>query len=207
MMFNNSLRWGVVGVLSASLLYSGVIVAKQVQYVPNDNWAVDGLHGALYISGKLVESPCIISAESEEQEIKLGGMPLWQLAKPGDVSEPTLVHFYLEDCGVGDGFLRSPEHGDNAAYIHQQMAVMVRLVAEEEPENHRLIRLSGSAKGVALLLEDSARHVLQPGERSWPQVLTPGHNDLVFQAQLIRTRQQLEPGNFRAVVYLGLEYR
>nr|WP_241390929.1 hypothetical protein [Serratia proteamaculans]ULG14444.1 SefE [Serratia proteamaculans] len=73
MMFNNSLRWGVVGVLSASLLYSGVIVAKQVQDVPNDNWAVDGLHGALYISGKLVESPCIISAESEEQEIKLGG--------------------------------------------------------------------------------------------------------------------------------------
>jgi type 1 fimbria pilin len=207
MMFNNSLRWSVVGMVIAPLLYGGTVAAKQTQFVPNDNWAVDGLHGALYISGNLVESPCILSAESEEQEIKLGEIPLWKLAKSGDVSDPALVHFSLEDCGVGEGGLRSPEHGDNMAYILQQTAVMARLIAEEEPDDHRLIRLSGSAKGVALSLEDSDRHTLQPGGRSWPQILAPGHNDLVFQAQLMRIGQRLEPGDYRAVVYLGLEYR
>ncbi|HBE7741846.1 TPA: type 1 fimbrial protein [Escherichia coli] len=196
-----------MGTLSGLLLYSNALIARQTQYIPDDNWAVDGLHGALYISGKLVESPCILNAESEEQEIKLGEMPLWQLAKPGDVSVPTLVHFLLEDCGVGEELLHSPEHGDNATYAPGQTAVMVRLVAEEDPGDHHLIRLSGGAKGVALLLEDSDQHALQPGERSWPRILAPGHNDLVFQAQLIRTRQPLEPGDYRAVVYLGLEYR
>lgn len=206
MLFDKSLLWGVLGLLYVPLFYSDTLVAGTEQYIPNGNWAVDGLNGTLYVSGQLVESPCILGMESEEQEISLGEIPLWQLSKYGDVSEPVTIHLSLDDCGVGESILRSPEHGDNAAYLPLQSVVMARLLAETDPEDLHLIHLSGSAKGMALLLEDKNQHRLLAGERSWPQVLSPGHNDLLFRAQLIRLSREAEAGSFRATVYLGLEY-
>ncbi|EOC9367836.1 fimbrial protein [Enterobacter asburiae] len=206
MLFDKTLLWGVLGLLSASLLYSDTLVASTGQYIPSDNWAVDGLNGTLDVSGQLVESPCILGGESEEQEISLGEIPLWQLSKYGDVSEPVMIHLSLEDCGVGEVITRAPEHGNNAVYLPQQSVVMARLLAETEPEDQHLIHLSGSAKGMALLLEDNNQHRLLAGERSWPQILSPGHNDLHFQAQLIRLSREVKTGSFRATVYLGLEY-
>ncbi|HBT4620563.1 TPA: type 1 fimbrial protein [Klebsiella pneumoniae] len=206
MNLNNDLSGRFFSVLLMFVSCISTALAKHEPYMPNDNWHVDGLHGSLYISGKLIVSPCTLSAESEEQEINLGDFPLWQLAKPGDESPPTLIHFNLENCGAANDLLYSPEHGNNATFVPGQSTVLVRVIADKVHKNHHLIHLSGNAKGIALMLEDSNGHILTPGVRSWPQILDHQKNQLVFQVKLVRTGQLIEPGYFRTVVYLGLEY-
>ncbi len=206
MLFDKSLLLCVVGLRFVTPIYSDTLFAGTGQYNLSDKGAVDGLNGALYISGQLVESPCMLGEASEEQEISLGEIPLWQLARYGEVSEPVTIHFSLEDCCVGETITRSPEHGDNAVYLPQQSVVMARLVTESEPGVPHLIHLYGSTTGMALLLEDSNQHRLLSGEQSWPQILSPGHNNLYFRAQLVRISREVEAGSFSATVYLGLEY-
>ncbi|MGA4650079.1 fimbrial protein [Citrobacter portucalensis] len=180
---------------------AGVLAA--VDY--GDNWNVEGMNGGLMVRAALYNSPCHLSADSAEQEIVMNNVPHFRLDKLGSRSQPVLVHLTLEDCLL-DVSMRSPEHGGNLFAIPSQPVVFMNVIGEEDPGDHRLFRVHGNAKGIALHLEDSAHRTLIPGERSWPQILVQGRNDLILLAQLSRTAGPLVLGDYRAVINIGLEY-
>jgi hypothetical protein len=60
--------------------------------------------------------------------------------------------------------------------------------------------------GVALRLSDRQGELLRPAMQSRPQILNPGRNDLVLQAQLWRLPAPLMANEWRSVVNIGLEY-
>jgi len=170
-----------------------------------DNWNVDGLHGGVRVNATLTDSACSLATGSEEQEIRLGAIPGWQLEKPGSLSEPVKFHLILEDCPVSD-IVRATEHGDNVMWLPSQPVVMMNFIGVEQPGDPSLFQIFGKAGGVALRLEDAEHNQIHPGERTRPLILYPGRNDLTFDAQLSRTLGPLVQGDFHTVVNVGMEY-
>jgi hypothetical protein len=80
------------------------------------------------------------------------------------------------------------------------------IYGEVEPTDSRFFRVQGGVKGVALRLSDQRGELLRPGMSGRPQILAPGRNDLVFQAQLWRLPASLMANEWRSVVNVGLEY-
>jgi type 1 fimbria pilin len=173
--------------------------------VNGDNWNVDGLNGGVTVSATLTDSPCTLAEESAEQKIFMGNLPQWRFSKAGALSQAVPVHLILEHC-LFDGQVRSTEHGDNLYWYTEQPAVMMNIIGDEDPTNPHLFRLYGEAKGVALRLEDNQHNMIVPGERTRPQILSPGRNDLVINAQISRTSSELKLGDFNSIVNVGLEY-
>lgn len=169
------------------------------------NWNVDGMNGGVRVNATLVDSPCSLSMESENQEIPLGAVPRWQLNKTGDLSEPVKFHLILEDCMVEET-LRAAEYGDNLMWLPGQPSVMLSFIGEEATHSPDLFQIHGQAKGVALRLEDAEHHQIHPAERTRPQILYPGRNVLSFDAQLSRLNAPLVEGHFRTVISFALEY-
>lgn len=166
---------------------------------------VDGLYGGLHVNATLTDSPCSLSAESADQTVDMGHLPQWRFADVGALSKPVSVRLILERC-LFAGKTLATEHGDSLYWLNDQPVVLMNISGVQEPSNPHLYRVYGQAKGVALRLEDSRHNIIIPGERSRPQVLSPGRNELVINAQLSRTIQPLELGDFQSVIHVGLEY-
>ncbi|WP_421512471.1 fimbrial protein (plasmid) [Enterobacter sp. JS8-1] len=171
----------------------------------SDNWNVDGLNGGLTVSATLTESPCSLAPESAEQHIDMGALPQWPFSNIGDLSEALPVHIVLEHCLFSEQ-VRSTEHGDNLYWLTDQPVVMMNIIGDEDATNPHLFRVTGNTKGVALRIEDQMHEQIIPGERSRPQILNPGRNDLILNARLSRTADNLQLGEFHSVINIGLEY-
>ncbi|WP_058911440.1 fimbrial protein [Entomohabitans teleogrylli] len=170
------------------------------------NWDTDGLNGGIRATGTLVASPCVLLPESAEQEIDLGSTVAWGLDKPGDATTPVLVYIKLDGCPGEYQFMRDHQRMRSSTVLTGQSAVKMTLYGEVEPTDGRFFRIHGGVTGVALRLSERSGELLRPGIQSRPQILTPGRNDLVMQAQLWRTTTPLMAGEWRSVVNIGLEY-
>ncbi len=171
------------------------------------NWNVDGLNGGIRTTGTLVASPCVLLPESAEQELNLGSTVSWALEHPASVTPPVQVYIKLDGCPGETLFIRNNPLMRGATALTGQSAVKMTLYGESEPTDARFFRLHGGVKGVALRLNDAQGDILRPGIQSRAQILTPGRNDLVLQAQLWRTQTPtLVVGEWLSVVNIALEY-
>lgn len=170
-----------------------------------DNRYIEGMSGVINVSAALVNSPCHLSADTAEQEIEMGAVPEYRLRNPGHRAEPVNLHLTLEGCQF-DTFARSPERAGGLTVVPGQPVVMFTAIGVADAHNPHLFSLQGRAKGVGLALTDSEHRAIIPGERSRPQILLPGRSTLTLHAHLTRTEEALVPGDYRAVVNIGLEY-
>ncbi|EPK7572975.1 fimbrial protein [Klebsiella michiganensis] len=170
------------------------------------NWDTDGLNGGLRATGTLVASPCVLLPESAEQEIDLGSTVAWGLEQPGSTTSPALVYIKLDRCPGEFQYMRDQQLMRGSTQLNGQSAVKMTIYGEVEPTDGRFFRVHGGVEGVALRLSDRQGELLRPGMQSRPQILTPGRNDLVFQAQLWRLPVPLMASEWRSVVNIGLEY-
>lgn len=184
------------------LLMTGMVSAPVAA-----NWNVDGLNGGIRATGTLVASPCVLMPESAEQDLNLGSTVAWGLEKPESTTSPVLVYIKLDGCPGEYQLMRDNQQMRGTTVLTGQSAVKMTVYGEMEPTDGRFFRLHGGTEGVALRLSDAKGELLRPGMNSRPQILNPGRNDLVFQAQLWRTSTpRLMAGEWRSVVNIGLEY-
>lgn len=170
------------------------------------NAEIDGHHGDLWVTGTLVASPCVLAPESAEQTIDLGKVGIDTLSLPGSVTPLVPVHLILDHCPGERNIVREIQRDGRKTLLSGQQAVMLKIAADAEPADTRYIRVKGSAAGIALRLQDEEGMILEPGMLSRPQILNPGRNDVVLQAQLLRTPEPLQAGDWHTVINIGLEY-
>lgn len=183
-----------------------LLTAGLVSVAGAANWNTDGLNGGLRATGTLVASPCVLLPESAEQHIDLGSTVAWGLDQPGSTTSPVLVYIKLDRCPGEFQFMRDRQLMRGSMMLNGQSAVKMTIYGEVEPTDGRFFRVHGGVEGVALRLSDRQGELLRPGMQSRPQVLNPGRNDLVFQAQLWRLPAPLMASEWRSVVNIGLEY-
>lgn len=195
------------GIYLLTMLLLGAETASAQAYSGDDgNWEVDGMNGRVYVSATLLTPPCSLDTASEDQTIKLGVTPSWQLSNRYQLSPPTSVHLILEDCLLGSD-IHDNEKRNSLVWYQDQPSVMMRVTGVEEPDVHSLFSLLGDVRGVGLRLEDSQHVKIIPGQASIIQPLKPGRNDLILYAQLERTTGLMKVGDFQAVINFSLEYQ
>ncbi|MBZ7661746.1 MULTISPECIES: fimbrial protein [Klebsiella] len=183
-----------------------LLTAGIVSVADAANWDVDGLNGGLRATGTLVASPCVLLPESAEQHLDLGRTVAWGLEQPGSTTSPVLVYIKLDRCPGEFQYMRDHQLMRGSTMLNGQSAVKMTIYGEVEPTDGRFFRVHGGVEGVALRLSDRQGELLRPGMQSRPQILNPGRNDLVFQAQLWRLPAPLMANEWRSVMNIGLEY-
>ncbi|WP_455426046.1 fimbrial protein [Dryocola sp. LX212] len=171
-----------------------------------DNWHVDGLNGELHVSGSLVSAPCVLTPESQEQEISLGRTALPSLMHTGDMTVPVTVHVVLDGCPGGNHALDDLQTLRGGLWLSGQDAVRMTVTGKADPHDSRFFQVHGSALGVSLRLEAPDGELMSPGVSARPLPLYPGRNVLPLKAQLLRNAAPLRAGEWTSVVQIGLEY-
>lgn len=169
------------------------------------NWNVDGLNGVIQASGTLVSTPCVMMPESRYQEINMGQIVAGELQHPGDVTLPVNVHIMLDKCPGGPHRVNNRQRAGGSVWGKEQGIASIRLIGQVDPDDHRFFHINGT-NGISLRIEDSFGELLMPRMPNMPVLLEPGRNDIVLKAQLWRNTSYLMPGEWRAVLNIGMEY-
>lgn len=152
----------------------------------------------------MVEGACILEMQSASQEISLSTLSASQLKKVGNRGAPVPVVLHFKYCIRMKGSLTDRRTGSRS-WDAIQPIVTVMFLAPADSSNPELVQVTG-AQGIGLRITDARQNDIRLGERSKPQFLTPGSNDLVFYVTPERTSEQLILGPWKAVVNFSLEY-
>lgn len=198
------LRSALLSSLIGGGVVSGLVMLAAAEVGAASLEGVDGELGTLTVSGELVDSPCRLSMDSQDQTVDLGILSSSDLSRPGDRSYPVRFSVRLEGCLVASGHLRDART-DGATWSASQPVVDVAFTAPADSHNSSLMRLNG-VKGIALRLTDDHNHDVRLGSRGTPKLLTPGDNTLTWNVVAERVPGPLGPGAFRAVADFRLSY-
>lgn len=174
------------------------------RYRPDGNWNVEGANGQLYIFGSLTESACRISMESAYQSVDMGNIETADLQRVGQKGKPVPFHIELLDCIETVTSLRDLKTG-SVAWSSLQPGVKVRFLAPSVPGSPELIDVSG-VEGLGLQLSDNQGRVIPVGENSFPELLSPGQDNLTYFITPVRIANKLQPGAYRSLVSFELMY-
>lgn len=188
-----------------ALLSTGLLAAITIpKAVAENNWGNDGNSGILHVRGILTESACRLEMESTHQDLWLGEVATGKLLRPGDRGTPVAFTLHIRDC------LRSStgsldEITDTLFWTIRQPVVRVTFIAPANPENRRLVKVTGAA-GFGLRIEDHNGNDIRLGYRGKPLILMPGQDELNYSVMLERTTASLVAGSYRAIVGVQLSY-
>lgn len=174
------------------------------RYRPDGNWDVQGANGQLYVFGSLTESACRIAMESTYQSVDMGNIETADLQQVGQKGKPVPFHIELLDCIETVTALRDLKTG-SVAWSSSQPGIKVRFLASSVPGSPDLIDVSG-VEGVALQLSDNDGRAIPIGETSFPQLLSPGQDNLTYFLTPVRIADKLQAGAYRSLVSFELIY-
>lgn len=156
------------------------------------------------VAGIMVEGACILEMQSASQEISLSAVSASLLKKIGNRGAPLPIVLHLKNCIRMQGSITDRRTGSRSWDAIQPIASLTFL-APADSDNPALVQVTG-ARGIGLRITDAGQNDIRLGERSKPQFLTPGSDDLVFYVAPERTSEQLVMGPYKAVVNFSLEY-
>lgn len=149
--------------------------------------------------GELVEDPCIISPDSATQEIDLQRREsaFFYNNASNPVTTPVPFTLKLKECDVTLG-----------------KDLKISLLGEEDTDMPGLLKITGSATGIAIGLDSTQNGVITPmpvNQQAKTYTLLPGENTLTFQAwvkgkQKDIANKTIGEGDYTAMVEFGLEY-
>lgn len=149
--------------------------------------------------GELVEDPCIISPDSETQEIYLQRREstFFYNHASNPVTTPVAFTLKLKECDVTLG-----------------KDLKISLLGEEDTDMPGLLKITGSATGIAIGLDSTQDGVITAmpvNQQAKTYTLLPGENTLTFQAwvkgkQNDIANKTIGEGDYTAMVEFGLEY-
>ncbi|MEX1843615.1 hypothetical protein KMW40_24695 [Enterobacter cloacae] len=153
--------------------------------------------GSVSMHGTILDATCSIMVGDAKQQVYLGPSPLKDLEQKSE-SRVLPLTVYLTACTQG-------EHHMHHAHSHFNVSFTAN---EEEQQSALLFPLTGETQGAGLAIEN------KKGEYLMPNVSLPeneAHDDhenmsLDYFVRLMKTKDELLQGNYRATVRLALNY-
>ena len=170
----------------------------------------DNQHGILHFSGEILVSPCILAAESQEQDIVMGITSARWFRQAGDRTKQVTFVINLQDCLAGSHGYHRDSPGEVAGFgkparLTGGQMVSLSFSGESDDLNPELLRVQG-VKGLGLRLMDAQGNPLILNQAQRAYLLTPGDNSLTFKVALESTRKYVVAGNYYGMIRLMMEY-
>lgn len=157
--------------------------------------AKDQGQGKVTFTGSIIDAPCSISADSEDQTVKLGQVSNKALVD-GGVSETQSFEIKLLNCDVGTIKTVTTTFTGGAGALPGSLGI------------------TGSAKGASIMLmsqqtDASGSSNIELGKPTAPQAIADGDTTLNFAAYLQGNGASatIVPGDFSAVANFALAYQ
>lgn len=194
-----------------ALLLAAAACSAQADGGRRDMTKVSGEYGDVHFHGRVYVSPCVLAMSSRDQTVDLGEISARAFHQSGDRSRPVLVSLYLNDCLKGAGHSLEDRPGQSSAtpeFVRStvEQGVSVTLMAEGDPDNRDLARISGDVRGAGIRILTMKEKPVALGQTERMLILKPGDNAVNFLAALESTGQDVTAGEFRGLIRLKLEY-
>ncbi|VXC36140.1 fimbrial protein [Pseudomonas sp. 8O] len=147
--------------------------------------------GAVSMAGSILESPCDIEVGDRDQALVMDIFPISQLAASGRGPERDFS-IRLVGCYVGL---------DSSSSAWRRFAVTF-----DGQRERNYFGVSGSSRGVALVIRDAHGAVAMPGLPLPGQDLASGKNQLDYTVAVVAGEQPLRAGDYRSAIRFKLDY-
>ncbi|QDI20301.1 type 1 fimbrial protein [Serratia marcescens] len=153
--------------------------------------AKDQGHGTVTFKGAIIDAPCSIAPESEDQTVQMGQISNVAL-KDGGKSVPRQFDIKLEQCDTTT-----------------LKTVTTTFNGKSSPTSADRLGIIGTASGASIAITDLASNLIKLGTATAPQTLNDGNNTLRFAAYLQGdgASTAVVPGDFTAVADFTLAYQ
>ncbi|MFP2237302.1 fimbrial protein [Pseudescherichia vulneris] len=155
------------------------------------NAATDTGHGTVKFTGSIIDAPCGISADTQNQDVPLGAVAQHALEN-GGTSTPADFHLTLTQC--------------DTATITNGMTITFTGTADATNADELAFGAGSSAAGASIAITGPDGSVIPLATASSPIALNDGQNQLNFQAYLHGTGATVTPGTFTSVANFTLAY-
>lgn len=155
-------------------------------------FAANSGDGTVKFTGEIVDAPCVISTDSQNQEVVLGQVKKSVFAAAGDKSTATPFEIKLEDCD-----------------ITAKKKVNVSFSGVGDADKSDLISVStesGSATGVGIGIYDNTNTLVPMNTGKSTTTLTEGQTVLYYTASYVATKTAVTTGYGNAEVDFNLTY-
>ncbi|EMD1655341.1 fimbrial protein [Pluralibacter gergoviae] len=194
-----------------ALMLAAVACSAQAGGGRRDMTKVSGEYGDVHFHGRVYVSPCVLAMASRNQTVDLGEISARSFHHSGDRSRPVRVSLYLNDCHKGAGHTLEDTPGQTSAapeFVHStvEQGVSITLMAEGDPDNRDLARISGDVQGAGIRILTMKEKPVALNQTERMLILKPGDNAVNFLAALESTGREVTAGKFRGLIRLKLEY-
>lgn len=149
--------------------------------------------GTINFTGDIVESPCVVSNDSQYQDVNLGEIQSSTFVKAKDTSAFKDFNIDLEECNVAT--LKNA----NVTFRGTSDAVDTDLLAVGGQ--------TGAAKGVGIEITDQAGAIVPMNKASSDTSLVAGQNILYFKARYKATTVPVVSGHANAQADFQIAYK
>lgn len=155
--------------------------------------AADQGHGKIYFTGSIIDTPCSISPESDDQTVDLGQVSNAALEANSNsgTSVPRNFEIKLENCTLGTIKSVTTTFTGSAGVVADSLGI------------------TGTAKGASIVLTDGDSKQIKLDTATDAHMLQEGDNTLLFSAYLQGNGASatIVPGDFTAVADFTLAYQ
>lgn len=149
--------------------------------------------GKVTFTGSIIDAPCSITPESDDQTVELGQISKVALIDGGK-STPRNFNIDLENCSFGA--------------LGDKNKVSVTFTGMESASGNGLLGISGTASGASVAITSADGQLITLGQPTNEQTLQEGNNTLSFSAyvQGDGASATITEGEFQAVADFTLAY-
>ena len=179
--------------------YSAIILGTAMTLATSFAFAVDppakpkaGGSGTITFTGSIIDSPCTLTADTQNQTIELGQVSNKALLNQGR-SVPKAFKLELQQCDIST-----------------LKTVQVTFAGDQDSVDPTLLGMTGSARGAGIALTNGSGTLVKLGEATPSHALLEGNNTLSFSAYLQGTAAKdiaITPGVYSAVTNFLLTYQ
>lgn len=153
--------------------------------------AENHIWGKVRLGGSILETPCAIAMDSLDQTIELGTVPLATLKQWGEGPRHPFV-IRVIDCRL-----------DSSSGVMPSSQFSMTFDGASEPDGFSTF---GTAKGVALRLDDAQGDVVSPGMPLLAGMLDVGDRQLEYGLRVVSNHSKYTPGSFQSIIRFKLDY-
>lgn len=170
-----------------------IISALVASFVSLSAFSADNGDGTIHFKGELIDAPCVVSADSQNQEVNLGQVKTSVFAAKGDKSPAKPFQIKLEECDLTAG----------------KTKVSVGFAGTGDTIDPTLVSVAneaGAAGSVGIGIYDNANKLISLNTGASEAPLKTGQTVLYYTAAYVSTAAAVTPGYGNAQVDFNVTY-